>query len=260
MSVRPIIFSAPMVRALLEGRKTQTRRIWKNQPTEWRPVHYGDLHGYNKVGELDPDVPAGWGPCDDDGVGYATPYAPGDLLYVREAGYFAPNCVAYAATNEALAKGERVEGFGRLRPSIHMPRWASRLTLAVTDVRVQRLNEIGEEDAVAEGVYFKQPTAEDLEWWRQYAEAEGFDPKAQPMQGVWCAPGTRQGFGATKEQREQEEWGPSAAYAFRSLWNSLHGRAAWDLNPWVVAITFDVHKINVDHFLRPGKMKEVETT
>ena len=133
MKERPILFSAPMVRALLAGTKTQTRRIVKARDLEWMDVHQGLREPDNAE---------------------RCPYGqPGDRLWVRETfGHFernenfAPGCeVFYRADGESLA----VE---RWRPSIHMPRWASRITLEVTGVRVERLQDISEADATAEGV------------------------------------------------------------------------------------------------------------
>jgi hypothetical protein len=92
-----------------------------------------------------------------------------------------------------------------------MPRWASRLTLTVTDVRVQRLQEIAEADAVAEGV---NPC----------------------LEGNQCPDGPHGGCCAMYD--------PKDAYA--ALWNSLHGPDAWDANPWVYALTFTVHHRNID--------------
>lgn len=153
MAERGIIFSAPMVRALLDGRKTQTRRL----ATFVRPDGDG-YHIRNSGG--------GMVGADDDAVRiYGADYAPhtiGDRLYVREAhavvGAVDPGWVLYRASGYE-AECER-HGFDnpppesevRWTPSIHMPRWASRLTLTVTDVRVQRLQDISEDDARAEGV------------------------------------------------------------------------------------------------------------
>ena len=134
MTDRPIIFSAPMVQALLDGRKTQTRRILK---------------------------------CDNCGAPIM-PWVEGDRLWVREAWRTSPvyddlkpsdmngdESIRYEADARWQSWGWGsigcIEG-GRLRSPIHMPRWASRLTLIVTDVRVQRLHEISEADAVAEGI------------------------------------------------------------------------------------------------------------
>jgi len=94
-------------------------------------------------------------------------------------------------------------------PSIHMPRWASRLTLTVTDVRVQRLQDISAADSIAEGV-----------------ECETCAAMAQSAcHGKGCF---------------------SSLADFRALWNSLHGPDAWDANPWVVALTFTVEQRNID--------------
>lgn len=127
MADRPIIFSGSMVRALIDGRKTQTRRVLKPP--------YGML-------EYMPDRT--WRPI-------CTKFFKGDRLYVREAfcprlGYPAP-----IAKPHYRADNDRPEWRGLWKPSIHMPRWASRLTLTVTDVRVQRLQEISAEDVEAEG-------------------------------------------------------------------------------------------------------------
>jgi hypothetical protein len=157
MTDRPIIFSAPMVRALLDGRKTQTRRVLKPQPdTTSDPSGQGQWGSVNRYGY--------WRP-----VAEICPVQPDDRLWVKET--IRPQLLRHILTGEELpgkwataydADGEDVvnsEGFncvpwwnhgGKLSP-IYMPRWASRITLTVTDVRVQRVWEISEADAVAEG-------------------------------------------------------------------------------------------------------------
>lgn len=174
MTDRSLIFSAPMVRALLEGRKSMTRRLdvkkWKNAK-------------------------------------------PGERVWVRETAI--------------------------------MPRWASRLTLIVESVKIERLQDISEEDAIAEGVYYSPPTEQDMEWYRDYCAEQGCEP-SEPMQGVWMAPGTRQGWGLTKAERNKEQWGPTAQFAFGLIWESLHGRGSWDVNRFVAAISFTVVKANID--------------
>lgn len=108
---------------------------------------------------------------------------------------------------------EAVKDYGlRIRPSIHMPRWASRLTLTVTDVRVERLQDISEADAIAEGC------------------------PVSTMPGTIGHPLCPVGF---------NEMG-TPIYWFRELWNSINGPDAWDANPWVVALTFDVARRNID--------------
>lgn len=198
MADRPILFSAPMVRALLDGRKTQTRRVLKPDPDT---------------------LPNGF-------AGVRMPYAPGDRLYVREA-WRSASCYDDLAPSamsgeepvryeeDALWQtwgwGAPLRSHGRLRQGIHMPRWASRLTLTVTDVRVQRLQEISEADAVAEGV---NPC----------------------LCGHNCPNGEHGGCCGICE--------PVTAYA--ELWTELHGPGAWAANPWVCALTFTVRRGNID--------------
>jgi len=198
MKKRPIMFSAPMVRAILDGRKTQTRRILK--PTA------------SQVKVLNPD--------------YSMRWQPGDTLWVRET--WKPGAwredgrvaVDYRAsleltntpwchppnfddiwpvwTDELMRNGSVCDHDGihhwqagnspmRWRPSIHMPQWASRITLAVEAVRVERLQDIGEADACAEG------------W-----------PKDENGPIVWHS----------------------------ALWDTINGAGSWDANPWVSVTTF----------------------
>jgi hypothetical protein len=158
MKERPILFSGPMVRAILEGRKTVTRRVVKPQPPEM---------SFNL--RLVSNDPRSWQEFVDDDYRYCArvPYAPGDRLWVRET--FQPiwasdkpgdwetgegYAVKYMATDARVEylddNLDRVTDAAK--PSIHMPRWASRITLEVTGVRVERLQEITEEGALAEGV------------------------------------------------------------------------------------------------------------
>ena len=244
MADRPIIFSAPMVRALLEGRKTQTRRLLKlagrspdyigpagcqDDPTCWG-WEMPDLGGYVTIEGDDKDHLPGWRNGWRDWQGA---YAPGDRLYVREAfiGPYAYEVNEYPPRdwgNKAIwfpADGpvpEKHAGqfWHRARPSIHMPRWASRLTLTVTDVRVQRLQDISEADAIAEGI-------------ERLKSGRGFYDPTVSHAAVR--------FG---------EWTSTARQGFCRLWNSLHGHGAWDANPWVVAVTFTVQRENIDQM--PG--------
>ena len=148
MNQRPILFSAPMVRAILDGNKTQTRRICK-------PAQFFSL---SKVVEVpDPQergqVYNGSHFGDEDGeVQFACPYGGrGDRLWVRES--FSPyehreGCWYWADGNIAA------HDCTKPKPSIHMPRWASRITLEITGVRVERLQDISEADAISEGTPF----------------------------------------------------------------------------------------------------------
>jgi hypothetical protein len=203
----PIIFSAPMVRALLDGRKTMTRRLaWRDLPT--RDGAY--------AGEIKTRHPSPW-----------QKVRPGDRLWVRESLYRGQTTTAwcYTADNKLIAlewADHRVAQMvawahhkeGGSCPSIHMPRWSSRLTLTVTAARIERLQAISEEDARAEGV-------------------ARFRSGDTVMYGIAVPQG-------------HELAGLSARETFTSLWCDLHGPSAWVANPEVVALTFSVEKINID--------------
>lgn len=180
MTDKPILFSGPMIRALLEGRKTQTRRVLKPQPVE----------SFSTFSEYA-----------DAGIErrFLIPHAPGWRLWVREAHYLTDDGeseYAVFAADEASVKEHFTDMQAtmashpsidwskhlRLRPSIHMPRWASRLTLIVTDVRVQRLQEISEADAIAEGMTFPHG----MEW--------GCDP-VDAFRTLWNSLNADRGFG-----------------------------------------------------------------
>jgi hypothetical protein len=145
---RPIIFSGPMVRAILDGRKTQTRRIVKHVPALGSPddwCHKVDRAQFEEeIGNYRRFCPYG---------------TPGDRLWVREAWCPGGNQSVYLKADVDLPDDPRVWMHdrqppygGTWRPSIHMPRWASRITLEITGIRVERLQEISEQDARAEGV------------------------------------------------------------------------------------------------------------
>lgn len=234
MSDRPILFSAPMVLALLrEARqpgtgKTQTRRILKPQPEFFDlPIYEG--RGVGRVGhpnELWPFRCTG-APDERDFQCWARravpPFSIGDRLWVKEAwSHDAESTeVLRAAVEDAYCDHSHGPYYRatepapetiRWRSSLFMPRFASRLTLLVTDVRVERLNGISEADATAEGV---QPICD-------------------------------HGVGNQHLHR----------IAFEQLWCSLHGETAWILNPWVVAVSFSVRARNIDR-LAPAGAAEV---
>lgn len=163
MADKPIIFSGPMVRALLAGRKAMTRRVLKPQPIApclgFQHVGFEKATGRPVFEALGPDIkPASVFPAEP---GCVTPYprvpcAPGDRLWVREATVNTPAGLAYVADGaEHYGAGGKL----RKRPSIHMPRWASRITLIVEGVKVERLQDISEEDALAEGVEPRAPVS-----------------------------------------------------------------------------------------------------
>jgi hypothetical protein len=142
---RPILFSSAMVRALLAGTKTQTRRALKVQPAD--TPHAGQA-SRNRAGTR-PVFYAAWEKRAADGSTICIcPYGvPGDRLWVRES--FAPLTKGYAYRADQIWNAPPAD---RWRPSIHMTRAASRITLEITDVRVERLQDISNADAIAEGI------------------------------------------------------------------------------------------------------------
>lgn len=232
MTGRPILFSGPMVKAILDGRKTQTRRVLRTQPVDGARFQGDERDGlwlftkgcfYEKM---------------------RPPFAPGDRLWVKESAWICPpgwtdtpanpmgpdrREVAYKADDTSGGTAEVAADYKlKLSPSIFMPRWASRLTLHVTDVRVQRVQDISEGDAEAEGV-------EDMRsgglcpLWRIY----GASPRPDIVGVLTHGRGTIT---------------PSARDSFSTLWGSLNAKRGygWDANPWVVAVTFDPHFHNID--------------
>jgi len=210
MKERPILFSAPMVRAILEGRKTVTRRVIKPvQPREngmW---------------------PAGRDPVSD------CPYGqPGDRLWVRETyalrsyGGAVTDTIHYAATPEHgrfLQRDMRTFSDsavptleGRWRPSIHMPRWASRITLEVTGVRVERLQDITTDQILAEGVQI--PTT---------PEGSALIDISTKHGPAFFLPALN---GNSTDDLLRAHWA--------ALWVAINGIDSWNANPWVWVVEF----------------------
>lgn len=226
MKERPILFSSAMVRAILDGRKTQTRRVMRPQP------------------------PAGWfGESPDETREDNEPFGitprwlvercphgkPGDRLWVRETwGIGTRPCpvngwrdgIEYRADAvdsadlplHALPDHVDADSIRRgWRPSIFMPRWASRITLEITEVRVQRLQEITPADACDEGALEVLDVGHPLR------------AACYEKHGTW-----------TGDERQDVD-GPfaGALAAFATLWDSINGkRAPWSTSPWVWALTF----------------------
>lgn len=254
--VKPILFSGPMVRALLDGRKTQTRRVLPQPPEH---ITSAGVFSSNREGVTDNWSWLSGDPRDADTWEFEgdfhTRYRPGQLRYVREAWR------THSSMDDVSPKHLKGIRFwfeaddgrkptSRVRASMHLPRWASRITLEVGEVRVQRLQEISEEDAGAEGVY-------ETEW---YDRAEHVVAGGAP-------------------------WSPERL-AFADLWNSINAKPRpiyapdangkkgiigyvsypWEAgrrvetyrdrphqvfgNPWVAAVSFEAHQQNVDDFLK----------
>ena len=206
---RPILFSSPMVRAILAGAKTQTRRVVKQlqgmDPADVRLARTqgGYPDGVRPVWECDF--------CEPDIFSTPCPYGqPGDRLWVRETFDISPEPTGWEGHHwlTYVADGDRIEVdcaefyMGRLKPgkrypSIHMPRWASRIMLEITGVRVERLQDISEQDAAKEGV------------------GPGYVPNS--LGSTTCV-GYRP--------------------MFARAWQDINGPGTWAANPWVWVIEF----------------------
>lgn len=212
MKERPILFSGAMVRAVLDGTKTQTRRVVKPQPT-------GFVGGPGVT--LRDGSPAPLIPIDEDSGDYGReihcPHGqPGDRLWVREAwrvidaaDCFAPRELTAAHRLWFEADGPHDPPAGRYRPGMFMPRWASRINLDVTGVRVERLQDISEADAMAEGIF---PHVRGGWHWLQHNSSNLDD---------WNQFGYK-----------------TARIAYLALWEAINGPGSAEANPWVWAINF----------------------
>lgn len=238
MKERPILFSGPMVRALLDGSKTQTRRVVHNPHR-------------NDGGWVVQDCGKGWWPyrshdgesgCyldrQKDGDYYSEaplrcPYGqPGDRLWVREtwglhayadeSDWLKGGCTALDLEDSVIAYRAdwgTMQDSCHWRPSIHMPRAASRITLEVTGVRVERLEDISEADAIAEGIELQPEPV---------------------IAGGWSGENrfTLKGMGTGACAGDVSWTAPTAAELYQRLWESINGPGSWEANPWVWVIEF----------------------
>jgi len=208
---RPILFNSEMVRAVLYGRKTQTRR----------PVKESTF----RVEEIIPDEPGYWTMIKDDGGDMVkSPFGvPGDRLWVRET--WRASWDGDFAIDVNYREGDQVERFytetlpgeatseyitaWEWRPSIHMPRWASRIPLEITNIRVERVHDITEEDAQAEGC-------------NKMAMVGSQDPI----------------FGHAPVPRYHKDG--SYKFGFKRQWDSIYANKGigWNANPWVWVVEF----------------------
>lgn len=204
-----------MIRALMDGSKSQTRRIVKPQPAYVCGHDNEDVYHPNEKDLLR---------CKFG--------ADGDQLWVRETwrtyaslDYLPPSAIEPGAgvqyealgTNLHGDKGDYLLGMGKVRPSIFMPRWASRITLEIVSVRVERLQDIGEDDAKAEGL--KGITKDGKLVKYGIPDADGY-PGTDDIGWPW------------------EDWRISPVDAYRKLWESINGPGSWDENPFVWCISF----------------------
>ena len=191
MKEHPILFSTPMVRAILEGRKTQTRRVMSYQPDEEYTTVYGpEMYTQTLIDRNGEEQP---GPEVFGVYGYdwslKCPYGqPGDRLWVRETWLQDGDIYLYKAD---FGKGILSDSWnGHWKPSIHMPRKASRLTLEIVNIRAERLQDISEEDARAEGAGWWQPIGKNKTYildfgmlWNSINSARGYGWDVNPW--VW---------------------------------------------------------------------------
>lgn len=196
MKERPILFSAPMVRALLNGSKTQTRRVWKLPKwAEWNLIDGGE-----EKGELIPKDQKlrGWYSVDE----VACPFGQvGDRLWVRETHLPKSSGTIYRADFSEFEAAGLGGMYGGWKPSIFCKREHSRIQLEITGLRVERLQEISEEDAEMEGVVKFQDGK-----FANYLSGSGYALNAK------------------------------SSYA--SLWESINGADSWVMNPWVWIVEF----------------------
>lgn len=230
---RPVLFNTEMVRAILDSRKTMTRRVVDDRALQLFDIAaMAGESNFNKESEK-PDM---------RDMEYLASFCKhgkvGDHLYVREsyrfplsldesspkeigeismdAGYHRPWCPTFYEADSSRTNNwigfecpPKIATNGKLRPSIHMPRWASRITLEITDIRLERLQDISESDAIAEGIadqpvncsHYGRKLA-----WRDY-EVEGIT-RNNPVD------------------------------SFKTLWRSINGKESWNVNPWVWVIEF----------------------
>lgn len=214
MKERPILFQGPMIRAVLEGRKTQTRRL-----VNLREFGESTTRGYQWTFR---DRRARWQDlCHADMIARCPYGAPGDQLWVREAfTHITGNGIRvhYRADGEPTDSGGRVlptePGLRRWSPSIHMPRKASRLQLDVTEIRIERLQSISKQDAIAEGAQRFEGLA---------------DPSPYPSSGNnW----------SMESPTSHRQCLGSPQTAFGNFFIKLHGQDVWDANPWVWVVGF----------------------
>lgn len=227
MKERPILFSGPMVRAILDGRKTQTRRVFGPEMIRIEPhpkcgFYYETFARRN--GEV---VSTGQGPFRPNDWSHYCPYGePGDRLWVRETwrtrrewdriapsklpvtedSSFTPLTLReqYITYVESDTQANKLRG--KLRPSIYMPRWASRITLEIVSIRVERLQDISEEDAEAEGIVSRRVMDDPY-------------PHFFLSGSEW-------------------QWDYAASIIYANLWESINGPDSWQANPWVWVVQF----------------------
>lgn len=215
--MKPILFNTAMVQAILEGRKTTTRRIIKNK-TGWNPpTNYNYVHFRNELNGDKDNLWCGFADkgCFDNPCYCKAPYMPRDILYVRETWLKAEDGKYYFRANETPVSKEAREDFGyKWHPSLHMPKEAARIFLKVISVKVQRLSDMEEEDYFKEGI-------------RAYTK----DGKVNK-------------FAVNEDQYKWQDMPRNIQKPFFDLWNSTLKKEqlkeyGWESNPYVWVIEFE---------------------
>lgn len=234
------------VLAVLAGTKTQLRRVVRHQP---KKLAYGHIQvkyengQHVMTGRTDPTLAA----FAANGIRWRA----GDRVVIREL-FRVPANMAKRGPRHLVkdvtpiwycADGQPDHGeWSKPMSGALMPDWARRIAIEITDIRVQRIQDISEDDAIAEGMYCMPPGAEEWSWWHEYSVEYQTFLDADAVRSVWIAPGTRRNFGGA---RHEPLFGPTAKLAFRHAWDAHAGRSPerfWDANPWVFAATFHVVK------------------
>lgn len=234
MKARPILFSGEMVRAILDGRKTQTRRVIKPQPSgmlEWvkSKIYVACSSDSSFRRAMRPHCPYG---------------KVGDVLWVRET-FCKLSHGSNADDNHHDIKFRADSEINvKWKPSIFMPKKLSRITLEITDIRVERLQDISEDDAMDEGVdFFKSGDSfeGDLSYYFKDYLCKGIEVDDD---------GEIIHYNNTFED--------DSISSFQSLWQSINGN--WDDNPWVWVVEFKPHFENINDYLQPAieTMDEME--
>lgn len=209
---RPILFSTPMVQAIMAGRKTMTRRLVKPQPADDTEIAFMPNEPLNWQGEWCPYM---WMTEEGESVAKHCPYGqPGDLLWVREKFTIIGSDIVRGGEGEILEenhiycfKGQKlphIENLYKWKPSIHLPKAAARIWLEVINVRAERLQDITEEDAIAEGVEQNRDGS-----WHDYIATDRL-------------------------------WQDAAKPSFISLWMKINGDESWKANSWVWVVSFKI--------------------
>ena len=211
---RPILFSTEMVRAILDGRKTMTRRIIKPQPIIDNDSGFV-YSGNHRVCIKNDMFHRQWAEAFERFCPYGEV---GDILWVRET--WKPKYLKRCLYEFQLkytdvcpwfyaADGDCEKGYGSWKPSIHMPKEAARLFLRITDIRVERLQNISEEDAISEGI----KKVSNHNQWYNYLHPKNAVPA--------------------------QMWVRGAVNSFETLWASINGFESWQSNPWVWVVSFE---------------------